>query len=454
MGAQEARLQRTVSGADVADVGRSQMRWSDGSIKLREVSAALEAALADVSAGFGSGSAVSREATTAFTQVAKKALDRAEQMDQASTALGRSLSALSKAEAEHRAMGAAPSAPTPPERAPGMPETTGTMRAEQSYGRNLNTYNATMADREMRAKQRSDEVESTYTESAEVMRRIHGEPDERVERDAAGGGSGGSGGGSGAGGAGGAGGSAPSGGGRHTTTSSPHVSHHVPQHTDHTEHPSDQTRNDPTAEQTDGVTSHPSTPADSGAPGNAPSVLGQPVTPGSGGTSGPGGLTAGLGGALAGSAVMGGAVVLGGRLAGGMGATPVAGATTGSTAGRPASARPIGAGRTSGGATLGRGATTSGSPTSSARGAAAGATGTRSGTGSAGTRGAGGARGAAAGQAGSRGAAGSGGRAAGRGAAAGASGRGKSRDDQGPSQEFFATEDDWTDDEGHRAVLD
>ncbi|ANH36802.1 hypothetical protein I601_0349 [Nocardioides dokdonensis FR1436] len=442
MGQEESRLARTVSGANVADVGRSEARWREGGRKLREVHRALEQARDDVSAGFGSGSSVSREAATAFAEVAQKAADRAEQMEQASSALARSSDALAKAEAEHRALGPAPSEPTPPERTPGMPESADTMRAEQTYGRNLGAYNTMMADRETRAKQRSDEVETTYTESTEVMRRIHGEPDERVMRDAAGGGRGGSGDGTGSGsGSGGGGGSTPSSGGRYTPTSS-HADPHQP-------HPDGQTGTDPIPDRhpDDASTDQTSSP-DTDAPDNAPSVLGQPLPPGSSGTGGSGGLTAGLGGGLAGSAVMGGAVVLGGRLAGGMGATPVAGASAGSTGGRPTSARPIGTGRTSGGATLGRGAAATGSPTGS-RGGATGATGARGGTGAAGTRGAGGARGAAAGQAGSRGAGG-----AGRGAAGGATGRGKKGDTRAPDQEFFATEDDWTDDEGHQAVLD
>ena len=57
--------------------------------------------------------------------------------------------------------------------------------------------------------------------------------------------------------------------------------------------------------------------------------------------------------------------------------------------------------------------------------------------------------------AGSRGAVGGAG-GTGRGAAGGAggTGRGRNRDADRPEQAFFATEDDWTDDEGHAPVLD
>ncbi len=444
MGEQEQRLNRTVAGANVADISTSGFQWREGGNKLERVEKVLLEALEDVRNGFGENSEVSTAAVTAFERVAAKARDRSKQMRDASDALDRANASLSAAVAEQRALAAsAPSEPQAPQRTPGVPDSPDTMRAEQRYSRELGSYQSAMADRETRAKQRSDEVDATYTESAEVMRRIHGEPDERVMRDAAGGGRGGSGSGSGAGGGGG--GSTPSGGGRYTPTSSHGDTPQVQQTDDQSGN--DESETDPTPDRhPDDPTSDQTPPADSDAPGNAPSVLGQPVTPGSSGTGGSGGLTAGLGGGLAGSAVMGGAVVLGGRLAGGMGATSAAGASTGSTAGRPSSARPIGSGRTSGGATLGRGAATSGSPTG-ARGGASGATGTRGGsptTGARGAGGAGGARGAAAGQAGSRGAG-----SAGRGAAGGATGRGKKGDPQAPDQEFFATEDDWTDDEGH-----
>ncbi|MDO3396815.1 hypothetical protein QWJ41_13885 [Nocardioides sp. SOB44] len=420
MGEQEQRLHRTVAGANLADISTSGFRWREGSTKLERVGQVLLEALDDVRNGFGEGSEVSAAAVTAFERVAEKARTRSKQMRDASDALDRANASLSAAAAEQRALAAsAPSEPQAPERTPGVPDSPDTIRAEQSYSRQMGSYQSAMADREMRAKQRADEVDTTYTEAAEVMRRIHGEPDERVMRGAAGS-SGGAGGGPGATGAATTGGSA----GWGQPVGSAHTYPYGTQQAS-----------------AGGTLVGDTGPGDPEGTGTATSDGGdnpfeQPTDPGSTGTSGTsgiggaGGLTAGIGGGIAGSAVMGGAALLGGRLAAGASVTPVGGAAAGSTAARPAAARAIGAGRTSGGATLGRSTTTTAAtPATGARGAAAG------------TRG-------SAGPAGSRAAA-----AGGVGSAAGR-GRQRGRDQDRPDQAFYATEDDWTDDEGHAPVLD
>ncbi len=181
MGEQEQRLNRTVAGANFADISTSGFRWSEGSLKLERVEKMLLEALDDVRNGFGESSEVSAAAVTAFERVAEKARTRSKQMRDASDALDRANTSLSAAAAEQRALAAsAPSEPQAPERTPGVPESADTIRAEQNYSRQMSSYQSAMADREMRAKQRADEVDTTYTEAAEVMRRIHGEPDERV----------------------------------------------------------------------------------------------------------------------------------------------------------------------------------------------------------------------------------------------------------------------------------
>ena len=324
MGQQEERLRRTVSGAHFPDLAVSAEGWRQGADRLREVQSVLQMATEDVRAGFGESSEVSEASVTAFTKVAEKAAKRSEQMRAAAQAIETSNSALMAAAHEQRLLDAsAPTQPQPPERTPGMPETPDTLRAEQRYGRDLGAYNAAMADRETRAKQRADQVDTTYAESAEVMRRIHGEPDERVMRDAAGSGAG-------VGGGRGAGGAAPTGGS--VAAGHPGGSAHV--------HPTG-TQQAPTGHTLDTGGSDPgdTTSGDVGstdpaAPDSGDNPFTQPADPGStsgttSGTGGTGGLTAGIGGGIAGSAVMGGAALLGGRLAGGASVAPVGGASAG-----------------------------------------------------------------------------------------------------------------------------
>jgi len=456
-GPQESRLEQAVTGMGIAEVIVAEKEWHDGANRLRRVAESLREAGPQMQADFGGETGV--KAQEAFDKVAGKADQRAEEMSTASAALGETRAAMSRAQEVHRSLGSAPSAPQAPSPAPGGMSDVEDLKRQQAYGRQVDSYNTAMADREAKSKAAADDLDAAFDRSAGAMKKVHGEPD----RPAAGGGGGGGGAGGGATGGAGGGGTLPGtvGGPSSGTTTSPEDDATLVV----TDDPSEPTG--PTEQTT---TPDQFIPVAAGAQGGGP-VAGTFLPPGdvAGGVSSTGAGGAGTAGGLAGAVgggLMGGAAGIGGAVRGGAGGFTAVPAGAAAAGGRSigSSARTAGTtsgalGRTSGAAgATGRtavagaaGAPAGRSGTSGARGVAGAAGGAARGAGGRGAAGAGG-RGAAAGaagQAGSRGSGTRGARGAGVGAAGAAGGQGRAKDKRSSeNDEFFEGEQDWIDDEG------
>ena len=356
-GPQESRLEQAVTGMGIAEVIVAEKEWHDGANRLRRVAESLREAGPQMQADFGGETGV--KAQEAFDKVAGKADQRAEEMSTASAALGETRAAMSRAQEVHRSLGSAPSAPQAPSPAPGGMSDVEDLKRQQAYGRQVDSYNTAMADREAKSKAAADDLDAAFDRSAGAMKKVHGEPD----RPAGGGGGGGGGAGGGATGGAGGGGTLPGtvGGPSSGTTTSPDDGTLVV-----TDDPSEPTG--PTEQTT---TPDPFVPVAAGAQGGGPvagtflppgDVAGGVSSSGVGGAPTAGGLAGAVGGGL-----MGGAAGIGGAVRGGAGGFTAVPAGAAAAGGRSIGSSARTAGTTSG--ALGR---TSGAAGATGRTAVAG----------------------------------------------------------------------------------
>ncbi|MBB6627675.1 hypothetical protein H5V45_10120 [Nocardioides sp. KIGAM211] len=424
MGPKEAALRATLAQAQDGKVEHAQAAWSDGAAVLQSVYQALHAAAPAIRNQFGDQTG--KAASEAFTTLAEKVRFRSEQMTMASTAMLDARDAILHAQMIRDSMeDPIGPAPTKPQSTPGS-SSEADVKAQQKYDSDKAQYDALYDARERKSEAASKQLDGKYTQSAEQLAKVHGEPDkpktdETKDPQNTGGGGGGTGGG-------GTGGGGGGGGGTHNGVIVRNPTVHPVHH-----HPTENNTTTTTTTTTTTQTTPTTTTTETLPPGSTQSSSPTPSVPigGSGGSTGgststpssgmPSGATAGgLAGALGGGA-LGGMTGISGAVRGGAVAMPTgsagsAGGTLGSTA------------RSAGASTLGR-------TTGGAGGAAGGK------AGGSGARSAGG--GAGGGKSGSRGKAGG----RGMGAGGGQGGKGK-KDPKQKGHEFFDEEHDWIDDEG------
>ena len=159
----------------IAEVIVAEKEWHDGANRLRRVAESLREAGPQMQADFGGETGV--KAQEAFDKVAGKADQRAEEMSTASAALGETRAAMSRAQEVHRSLGSAPSAPQAPSPAPGGMSDVEDLKRQQAYGRQVDSYNTAMADREAKSRAAADDLDAAFDRSAGAMKKVHGEPD-------------------------------------------------------------------------------------------------------------------------------------------------------------------------------------------------------------------------------------------------------------------------------------
>ena len=161
-GPQESRLEQAVTGMGIAEVIVAEKEWRDGANRLRQVAESLREAGPQMQADFGGETGAT--AQEAFDKVAGKADQRAEEMSTASAALGETqrgdVACAGRAPlARERAVGAAGA-----DSAPGGMSDAEDLKRQQAYGRQGDSYDTAMADREAKSRAAADDLDAAFDE--------------------------------------------------------------------------------------------------------------------------------------------------------------------------------------------------------------------------------------------------------------------------------------------------